>query len=388
MHALRKLFLGLFLIALAAAILVASDLRSRTDFRESAGANADNFKVAVIQNASQTVLEDGVRGMLDGLEAKGYRQTDNLEVRIYNAEGDMATLNTIARDAANGDYDVLLSVSTPGLQAVANANRQIQKDHVFALVTDPWSAGVGITGNSPADHPPYLAGYGTMQPVKQAFSLAKAMFPGLKKVGVVYNASEQNSVAQLEIAREVVNELGIELSENTADNSSNVGEATKALISRGAEAIWILGDSTVLTASQAVIQDAEDAGIPVFTVIPPTAESGALFDVGANYYQTGKKAGELAAEVLGGLDPASVRIENYAPELLIINLDALKGLRQPWKVPPDLLQRADEVIDSTGAKTKSRPTPAPQAARHRAGDLPVGLAMPATLKEQAGTILH
>jgi len=355
---LRKLALGLILIALAASILLLSDLRSRIDAAATEQTDTE-FSVAIIQNASHPILDDGVRGLIDGLAEGGFQRDQNLRVREYNAEGDMATLNTIATDAANGDYDMLLSVSTPGLQAVANANQRVQKNHVFALVTDPWSAGVGITGDQAQDHPPYLAGYGTMQPVRQSFEMARQMNPSLKTVGVVYNAAEQNSVAQIELARQVCQDLGIELLENTADNSANVAEAGRALISRGVEALWLLGDSTILVASDALIDDAMAAQIPAFSVIPPTVEKGALFDIGANYYQTGLKAGELAAEILAGREPASVPITNYVPELIAINLDTARALPSQWRVPEALIEKADLVIDSTGKAAKSLPTPTP-----------------------------
>jgi len=355
---LRKLALGLILIALAATVLLLSDLRSRVD-AVSEAARDDSFSVAVIQNASHPVLDDGVRGLIDGLASGGFQRGKNLSVREYNAEGDMATLNTIATDAANGDYNLLLSVSTPGLQAVANANQRVGKHHVFSLVTDPWSAGVGITGDEPEDHPPYLAGYGTMQPVRQSFEFARRINPALKRVGVVYNAAEQNSVAQIELARQVCQDLGIELLENTADNSANVAEAGRALVSRGVEALWLLGDSTILVASDALIDDAMAAGIPAFSVIPPSVEKGALFDIGANYYQTGLKAGELAAEILRGRDPATVAITNYVPELIALNLDTARQLSDAWQIPEAMIEQADLVIDSTGERAKALPTPTP-----------------------------
>src|SRR5207244_13153959 len=91
-------------------------------------------------------------------------------------------------------------------------------------------------------------------------------------------------------------------------------------------------------------------GIPVFTNIPGDAKRGALFDIGADYFELGKLTGQLAAYVLRGTDPATVPIKNLIPRQLIVNRAALNGLKDPWQLPPDLLSRANVIVDSGGAR--------------------------------------
>ncbi len=343
---IQRLFLGLFLIAASAAVLLLSDLGSRTEAAPRAGALP---KVTLLQHASQAILEEGVSGVLAGLAEGGYVPGKTLELRRFNAEGDAATSNTVARDMASGDSDLLFTVSTPSLQAVANANRQTRKNHVFALVTDPSATGVGISKENPLDHPAWMAGYGTMQPIREALLVARELNPTLKRIGVVFNASEANSLAQMTIVRNACAELGIALEEATVDNSSGVAEATGAVAARGSEAVFIIGDVTVLVASEAVIQTAGRAGIPVFTVIPPNAKKGAIFDLGADYFEVGKKAGQLAAEILSGRDPATVPITNFMPESLVINEQAIaRFAAKGWTVPEAIKTRAQTLIGPDG----------------------------------------
>jgi len=345
----RRLALGLGLIAAAAALLLFSDLGSRA----KSASSSRMVSVAVLQQASQSILDQGREGMLAGLEERGWVTGKNLRVKTYNAEGDMPTAQTIGREMANGSYDLLLTISTPSLQAVANANRTTQKKHVFALVTDPVAAGVGVNKDNPLDHPAWLAGYGTMQPVRQAFETARAMNPGLKTVGVVWNAGEANSEAQVKLARQVCADLGINLLEATVENSAGVGEAAASLTARGAEALWVGGDVTVMTAIDSVVAAGNKAGIPVFTVIPPNVKHGALFDLGADYHEVGRLAGVLAGDILNGRDPATVPIENVMPEIEAINLQALGHLSGNWKITDDVRQKAQIVIDENGQEIKS-----------------------------------
>src|SRR4030095_106015 len=126
-------------------------------------------QVALLVHASQPVLEQGMEGMIAGLKEGGWTQGQNLGLKVFNAEGDNAVSQTIAKEMSGGGYDLLLTISTVSLQAVANANKAGKTPHVFALVSDPSVAGVGISPENPLDHPPHLAGFGTMQPIEQAF---------------------------------------------------------------------------------------------------------------------------------------------------------------------------------------------------------------------------
>lgn len=362
---IQRLFLGLFLLAAAAAVLLVSDLGSRTGAKREAAMP----RVALLEHASQAILQEGVKGILAGLAEGGFENGRTMELRRFNSEGDLATANTMARAMASGEADLLVTVSTPSLQAVANANRSSRKPHVFALVTDPSATGVGISAADPLDHPAWMAGYGTMQPIGPALQLAREMNPGLKKVGVVYNAAEVNALAQLKVAREVCRDLGITLEETTVDNSSGVGEATGALTARGAEAIFLIGDVTVLVAAETVIQTAGRADVPVFSVIPPNAKKGAIFDLGADYFEVGRKAGVLAAEVLNGRDPAGVPIVNYMPESLVLNEQAVaRFASRGWSIPAAVRERAATIIDRDGREQTKRKA---RTARSRPMDIQV-----------------
>lgn len=352
MHSLRRLSLGLFLIVAAAAVLLWSDRGSRVR-REGSSASATSGqtrKVALLVHASQPVLEQGRDGMIAGLKEGGWARGRNLDLKVFNPEGDNAVSQTIAQEMSGAGYDLLLTISTVSLQAVANANKAGKTPHVFALVSDPSVAGVGVSRENPLDHPPHLAGFGTMQPIEQAFKLAREMNPALKTVGVVWNAAEANSEAQVKLARKVCADLGIELLEATVDNSAAVAEAGGALTARGVEALWMPGDVMVLTAADSLIAVAKKARIPAFTVIPPHAKRGALFDLGADYQEVGRLAGHLAAEVLNGRSPATVAITNLMPEILTLNQQTAANLNAAWTISPEMLSRARLVIDVDGVE--------------------------------------
>ena len=355
---IKRLSLGIFLIALTSSVLLLGDWhRRKTDVGRIPQA-------AVLIYSSQQVLLDGAQGMVEGLAASGFIDGQSIVLKQYNAEGDLATVNTIARQVIDGQFDLVLTMSTPAMQAVANANKAGKVTHVFGVVADPFSAGVGINRENPLDHPKHLVGIGTLLPVANSFQLAREFFPGLKSVGVVWNPGESNSRVFTEQAREAAKKLGIDLLEATADNSSAVVEAASSVISRGAQALWVGGDNTVLLALHSVIATAKKARIPVFTITPGDPQRGTLFDQGANFHEIGRQTGELAAQVLRGTDPATIPVRNVVPEKLVINKLALSGLADPWRLPEEVSARADIFVDEAGVHEKAVAT-APQPSSGR-----------------------
>ena len=339
---LRRCLPTILLLGGASALLLATD-RSRSHRALPA--------VAVLQQTSSTVLDDAVTGMLAGLAERGFEEGKTVTVRRFNAQGDMAQGNAIAREIVGGPFDLVLTSSTPSLQQIASANTRGRLRHVFAAVADPFSAGVGLDRADALIHPAWLVGYGSLAPVDFTFGVAQRLHPGLKKVGVPHNNAESNSRRFMDLARVSCRKRGIELLEVPVENSSGVIEAVQSTIARGAEAIFCPGDTTVISAIDSVIGTAAKAGIPVFTVNPGKPDRGTFFDVGFNFLEIGVVAGRLAGDVLSGADLATMPIRETAGEIppyLTLHRVAKGVDRTVWRIPDDLLGQARYVTDADG----------------------------------------
>lgn len=359
---MKRLALGIGCILLASALLLLSDLSRRTGTL-AASQTTGPWRVAVLQYSSTPPLEDGARGFLDALNELGFRNGGRIRLSWYNAEADMAIANAIAKQMTNGQFDLLATFGTPALQAVANANREGRVPHVFALVAAPRTAGVGVGDKGPLDHPKHLIGVGTYVRPEPSFRMARRMFPALRTVGIVWNAAESNSRVYTEAARAVCHDLGIKVVEANVDNSNGVAESAASLVARGAEALWLGGDNTVMTAVSSLVIAGRRGRVPVFGIVTGTAEKGALFSSGWNLFENGREMGRLAAKVLDGIDPSTLPVEDWAVPSIEINLLALEGLKDPWLVPPDMLREADTLIDEVGTHSRalSVPTSVPSA---------------------------
>lgn len=300
--------------------------------------------VAFLQLSSYFVMEDAVRGQVEGLRSGGIVDGEGATFTFYNAQGDVAEARRMAEEIVAGEYDLIMTVSTQCLEAVAEANLERQGLHAFAAVVNPavTTAGIGEDLSKPV----YMTGVGTPQPIESIFAFAKEAFPALERVGVVWNPSESQSGYSLNLARGFAEELGFTLIDETIDDPVDISRATSDAIARGAQAIWVGSDNSVNNALPVVIEVANAASVPVFTMLPNAIDNGALFDLGADYYQVGVRSGEKAVALLGG---AEVDIELYTPEALYLNLGVLGGLADPWTFSEEMIDRAARVIGESNA---------------------------------------
>jgi ABC-type uncharacterized transport system substrate-binding protein len=341
---LRRALPTILLLGGASSLLLATD---RAAGRRTLPA------VAVLQQVSTSVLDDAVRGMLEGLAERGFVDGKTVTIRRYNAEGDLAQANAIAREIAGGPFDLALTSSTPSLQALATANARGRVLHVFSAVADPFSAGVGLDRRDPLVHPRHLVGYGSLSPIDATFGILQRINPGVRRIGVAHNPAESNSRRFMELARTSCRGRGLELLEAAVENSSGVVEAIQSTIARGAEVIFVPGDTTVAGVIDSVVATAAKARLPVFTVVPGPPDRGTFFDVGFDFREVGLLAGRAAGDILAGKDPATIPIGETSREIpprLTVNLTAPGCDPTLWRVPDDLLAQAKVVIEAAGRR--------------------------------------
>jgi len=322
-----KLFRPVIALLLVSLLLLLLDWNNRTTH-----VRGELPTIAIFKIASRLVLDQSEEGTLDALKERGFEDDKTCIIKRYSAEGDAGTANSIAQNIVSSGFDMVISISTPALQIMANANREGKMIHVFSTVTDPYVSGVGITGTAPDQHPPHLVGIGSFQPVEETFELAKKMNPGLKKVGTVWCTSEVCSEACVRLARKKCAELGIELIEASVESTIQVLEAATSLTSRGVQALWVGGDNVVEAGIGQLITAANQAKIALFTNNPYNVYGNVLFALGAEYYEVGEIAGNLAADILNGKSTEEIGVSNVLPKYLKTNPEALKNITEKWEL--------------------------------------------------------
>lgn len=300
---------------------------------------ASDLDIGITQIVEHPALDEARQGFIDLLEENGYIEGENVQYDIQTAQGEISNTNTIAQKFALDNPDLVLAISTPSATAVANAIQDIPV--LVTAVTDPVDAGLVESSEKPNTN---VTGTNDMNPIKEQVELIQEIVPTLSSVGVIYNAGESNSVLQVDLVKEVAEELGIEVVEAGISSSTEVLTAASSLVGR-VDAIYVPTDNMVVSSIEGVVMVAEENKIPLIVGEESTIEKGALASLSINYYKLGRQTAEMALKIINDeAVPQDMPIESQNEYKLILNVDAAEAMGVV--LPEDLLNKADKIIEN------------------------------------------
>lgn len=308
-HRLKVIILSLLLIVLTAC-----------------GTNTSSdktvYKIGVTQFVEHPSLDAAYQGFQAALKDAG------LEVNYdeRNAQGDHSNTSTIAQNFAADNVDLIFANATPSAQAALQATREIPI--VFTSVTDAIEAGL-VDSLDQADR--NITGVMDMHPdtIVETINFIETYFPQ-SRIGVVYNAGEQNSVIQIEHVNAAIQGTSLTIVERTVSTSAEVQQATTSLVG-DVDLIYIVTDNTVVSALEAVVAVANEQKLPLIVGEPDSLERGGFATFGIDYYTIGYRSGEMAVDILTGEKSPSDMAVEYPPEMeLFINRTAAEAQGIVW----------------------------------------------------------
>lgn len=288
--------------------------------------------VAISQIVEHPSLDKVRLELISFLETKGYKVGENLTVFYENAHGSLPTSAQIAKKIVSLKPDLVIAIATPAAQALAAQLGESGRPMVFAAITDPVEAQLVRRLDGQDQN---ITGVIDAQPVQEQVLLIQKVLPKIKKIGVIYNAGEVNSVKGVNLLREAAKNL--EIIETTIVQASDVMLALNQLLPE-VEAIYLPTDNLVVSALPAIIQVASSHKKPVFSADPDLVEQGVLASVGVSYQDVGRIAGVMSFEILQGKKVADIPIRGPEKNNLIINKTKAKEIGM--SLSSDLLKEA------------------------------------------------
>ena len=284
------------------------------------------YKIGVSQIVEHPALDDAKKGFEDAIKKSGLK----VEFDDKNANKDMSAQTMIMQQFKNDKKDLVFAISTPTAQA-AMAQIDPATPIVFASVSDP--AGAGLVGKS------NITGTSGAPEIESNLKLIKEAFPNSKKIGVLYNTSEQNSVVQVKMLKELAPKYGFEV---IAESSTNANEMVSALakISKEIDVFYAIQDSTLVTYFKNLSEKMNEQKIPIIGSNEVFTNLGGLISQGTTDYQIGYRAGEMAVEILkNGKKPSDIKIESVQKPTISINKANMELLG--IKLPESIISKAE-----------------------------------------------
>ncbi|HEX2916188.1 MAG TPA: ABC transporter substrate-binding protein [Chloroflexia bacterium] len=305
----------------------------------AAASSGKTFRVGISVQNTIPALQQAIDGTKKGLEQCGFVEGKNIKYDVQNALGDIPALATIGRKFADDKDDLIVAVGSQALSNMYNTNKDAGTPIVFNSVTDPYSVLPNVI-KSPTDHG-QVTGIQALPPVEDGLKLAQEIIPNVKNVGLIYNPSEANSVANVKTADEVAKKLNLNIVKATIQNSGEVLTAAQSIADK-VDFYYVTTDVTLVNSLEALLKVAADNKKPVIGIDPTSAPRGVPVSIGLSYYDNGVASAKLAAAVLDGKKPIDVQIEK-APYLApVVNLKGAEMVGM--KIPDSVLNRASQKL--------------------------------------------
>lgn len=303
----------------------------------NSGDSAKKVKIGIAKIVQHVALDSVEQGVIDAVKNAGYQATFDLQ----NANGDINTAKQIATQFKDEKVDVAVGIATP--VAISLANTMKDTPIVFGTVTDPLGAGLVSTLEHGEGN---VTGMSDELPSKEHIKLFKEI-AGIKTLGYIYTASEDNSISALKLVEDGCKEAGLELVVQAISNSSEVKQAAEAIVSR-VDGIYLTTDNTVFSALPSLVAVCNDAKKPIFSGDVTGAKNGGCFMAsGFNYYKAGYATGEMVVEILKGKKPSEIPVRFMTkPEDsdLLFDLDVAKACG--ITIPQKYLDQASFIIEN------------------------------------------
>lgn len=295
--------------------------------------------------------EEACKGFQDYLTKHGV----DADFKLRDAGKKKSTLSGFLAEARAENVDLIVTWGTSVTRGIVGTLNQLDDpayNHdiptVFMIVADP--VGAGIIKSLERTNRPNVTGTYNRVPEEVNIETIRTYLPRFKRLGLLYNTDEKNSILKRDELAKLTGPMKFELialelpigdggRPKVEDISLKMAELKEA----GVDFIY-LGSSSFLRGSRKAVADAaEKNGIPVLSPYEQLVrDSQALMSVAARYYDVGRLAGKQAEKILvGGKTPgdlAVLRMTNFA---VVINMGIAKKLKL---FPPlDLLRVAETV---------------------------------------------
>lgn len=244
--------------------------------------------ITVNQFVSHPALDDSTKGIESALKSRGVMS--KYEIKFANSHGSIANCSQISRHQAALNPKVMIAVATPSAQSNLKV---LPEDSLlaFAAVTDPKSAGLDDKNN--------VIGVTDQPPLRELLVVMRKVLPNAKKIGIIYNHGETNSVniiAKLEV---LAKKMDLEIVKASISSLSDVPIAMNNL-TEAVDVIYLPQDNMVFSTIDNITKISNKAKIPVITSVPSTVDNKVLLALGTDYFHDGEQLGNMIADYLEG----------------------------------------------------------------------------------------
>jgi len=275
-----------------------------------------------------------------GLADLGYVEGQNLEIEYRFADGRPEMLAELAAELVRLRPDIIVTVATPATLAAKNATTIIPI--VVATAGDLVRPGIADSLSRPGGNVTGTTLYGFELSLKRLEILKEAV-PGTRRVAILGNAENSYNQQLWEDTQPASGTLGLDLFAIMMSGPGELSTAFAKIAEDHADAVIVLSDATFNSVRREIAQLAAEKRVPAMYEAREFVEAGGLMSYGPNIADMSYRAAAYVDKIIKGAKPADLPIEQPSTFQFHLNLKTAKALG--LTIPPQLLARADEVIE-------------------------------------------
>ena len=291
-------------------------------------------------NAEQEAIY--LAALRQGLNELGYVEGQNIALEMRFPAEQYERFFALAAELVQQNPDVL--VSAAGIAAIACHRATTTIPIVAVNVPDPVGRKLVASLNRPGGN---LTGLSNMavELSRKRIELAKEMIKDLSRVALLVNpADEVSSRTYIAEADAAGHRLGVAVVPVEVRDANDLEGAISKINSDNFQAIVVTHDGLFYVQRKRLADLALEKRLPTIAFASEQWEDGVLATYGPNVPSLYRRAGAFVDKILKGANPADLPVEQPTKFELLVNLKTAKAIGVT--VPPTILSRADDVIES------------------------------------------
>ena len=229
-----------------------------------------------------------------------------------------------------------------GYRAAVAAKQQTTLPVVVFSAGDPVETGLAESLARPGGH---LTGISDVsaEVTPKRMELLKEFAPKLRRVAMLWNADDLAMTLRYRASETGAKALGIDVQALGVREPADFDQAFEAMRRDPPDGILMVSDPLTNLNRTKVFEFAAAQRLPGIYEYDFIARDGGLMSYGLDLDESFDRVGALVDRILKGAKPAELPFEQPTLFRFVLNLKAAKALGT--EVPPELLARADEVIE-------------------------------------------
>jgi len=298
--------------------------------------------VGLLDQRSPEELADRLRGFHQGLKDAGFVEGQNAAIDYRWAENRMDRLPELAAELVRRRVNVIaVTGGIPSAFAAKAATTTIPV--VFLVSDDPVRLGLVARLARPGGN---LTGinFFTAELTAKRLELLRELVPAATRVAVLVNpANAANTETTLREVEPAARAIGLQIQVLNAGTIREINAAFATFARERPDVLFVGIDPFFNSRRIQLVNLATRHALPASFPARDFAEAGGLMSYGANIADAWRQVGSYAGRILKGAKPADLPVVQSSKFELVINAQTATMLG--LAVPPQLLARADEVIE-------------------------------------------